>query len=268
MFGIFSQTNLYKLLRLPALAPVAFRSRQYLKRRAIPELETLRDDRNFVYRYFESQFRFRSPGWIWKHNRYFASEGRGFGEPAFHIAWYEIIKFYKPRRMLEIGVYRGQVISLWTLIGREIGLSIEVAGLSPFTNLGDSVSQYQSLDFIADIKSHFKYFKIANPTLIQANSTSVEGKSIIETGKWDLIYIDGSHDHADVLSDYESSITGLSDSGILVLDDSSLYLDQSIHPGRFSGHPGPSEVCRDRAIPELTWLLSVGHMNFFLKSSR
>jgi len=263
--NIFFGTRFHKFLRLPALLPVAIQSRKYLRKRTIPELEQIRYDREFVYRYFESQFRFRSPYWLWRHNHYFKLGSRGFGEPAFHSAWYAVLKHYRPRRLLEIGVYRGQVLSLWSLIGKQLDFPVEVTGLSPFENIGDEVSSYKNLDFVADIESHYEYFGLPDPLLVKMSSTSECAKSIIEHGKWDLVYIDGSHNLPDVISDYESALTGLSDSGVLVLDDSSLYLDQRLHPGRFSGHPGPSEVCQNRAIPEMDWFLSVGHLNFFRK---
>lgn len=67
---------------------------------------------------------------------------RGFGEDAFHAMWYELIKEYKPKKMLEIGAYRGQIISAWALVTKELDISCDIQGISPFTSVGDDVSTY------------------------------------------------------------------------------------------------------------------------------
>ena len=50
---------------------------------------------------------------IINHRVYFSKEFRGFGEEAFHSMWYLLLSEFKPKNCLEIGVYRGQIISLW-----------------------------------------------------------------------------------------------------------------------------------------------------------
>ena len=44
--------------------------------------------------------------------------------------------------MLEIGAYRGQIISAWALVTKELHISCDIQGISPFTSVGDEVSTY------------------------------------------------------------------------------------------------------------------------------
>jgi hypothetical protein len=189
---------------------------------------------------------------------------RGFGLPAFHAAWLYILKTYKPKYLLEIGVYRGQTISLWQLIADKCDLDVEINGITPLINEGDEVSNYLDIDYANDILIHFKKFRLNKPTICKGLSTDKHAIDFINSKKWDLIYIDGGHNFDVVLSDYYNSVSNLNKGGILCMDDSSLYLDMSI-AGIHKGHPGPSKVLSDYAIQELEHLMTVGHNNFFIK---
>ena len=68
-----------------------------------------------------------------------------------------IFKEYSPKSALEIGVYRGQVISLWSLLAKRMGFNIEIDGISPFTAAGDEVSTYlKNIDYYQDVIHNFK----------------------------------------------------------------------------------------------------------------
>src|SRR5437763_8062454 len=51
------------------------------------------------------------------HRRYFQDpkNRRGFGENPFHVMWFLLFKEFRPSNFLEIGVFRGQTISLAAL---------------------------------------------------------------------------------------------------------------------------------------------------------
>src|SRR5262245_57495914 len=68
--------------------------------------------------------------WVEKYNW-------GFGDRAFHYMWYllttqEIFSKANPT-MLEIGVYKGQIISLWALIAANQGATPHIYAISPLT---------------------------------------------------------------------------------------------------------------------------------------
>lgn len=260
-------TIIFHYGRLPFLLGELLKCRRYLKKRPIASLNPKLLSRTEVYKYFETQFRFCSSQFLWKHNSFFKQLERGFGEPAFHAAWHHIFGEFAPKKCLEIGVYRGQIISLWSILSNKFGFSCSIYGVTPLLPIGDSVSKYININFRTDIKSNFEYFKLREATIVAQLSSSPSAKEVIRNGNWDLIYIDGSHDYDDVYSDYICALSGLSPDGILALDDSSLFLDEIKGNKAFSGHSGPSLICQELAINELNHILSVGHLNFFQRKS-
>lgn len=222
--------------------------------------------RNDIYRYFQKYFRVWAPGWIRDHRSYFAKNQRGFGEDAFHAAWFLVLQTFKPVKILEVGVYRGQAISLWALISSKLNLECEILGISPLNSSGDGVSNYLALDYMEDIKSNFKYFNLELVDLLPAFSTDSEALKTIRGGNWDLVYIDGSHDYEVVKSDFDAATAGLKRGGILVLDDSSMYTDFYLSTREaFRGHPGPSKVFSEINPTQYEFLFGVGHNNFLIK---
>ena len=113
-----------------------------------------------AYRYFSTAL----PKSLVQHRLYFSQDQRGFGEDAFHSLWYQLFINFRPRKVLEIGLYRGQTISLWTLLARHLRLDCAVYGISPLTADGDSASNYlKTIDYEQDIKSHFNHFQLPLP---------------------------------------------------------------------------------------------------------
>ncbi len=224
------------------------------------------DHPNDTYRYFYYYFFHHCPEAVRAHRQFFAQEKRGFGEDAFHAFWWLLLSEARPTRALEIGVYRGQVISLWALIARELRFPIEVHGVSPFSGVGDSVSVYATdVDYTTEVAQAVDRFGGISPVLVNALSTDRAAVDHIRSIAWDLIYIDGSHEFDVAFSDYQVSRDSLRPGGLLVIDDASL--GSEFHPPAFAfaGHPGPSRVAREFARRELRFLGAVGHLNLFQK---
>jgi predicted O-methyltransferase YrrM len=219
--------------------------------------------RNQLYAYFHHYFFHHLPPAIREHRDYFCRESRGFGEEAFHSMWYMLIKEFKPKQFLEIGVYRGQVISLWALIGKLECIKTDIHCISPFKAISDSVSNYQNISFLDDVLLNFREFGLPAPRYVEALSTDPRAVEYMKKNSFDCIYIDGSHDYEVVLADYRNSVASLKPGGILVMDDSSLGTDFSPPKFSFAGHPGPSRVAREFADRELVFLAGVGHQNVY-----
>lgn len=198
------------------------------------------------------------------HRGYFMNEKRGFGEDAFHSMWYRLFQFHRPSNFLEIGVYRGQVLSLISLIAKLEGHPCQVTGVSPFCPAGDSVSEYlKDLDYEKDTRSNFSRFDLPEPELVKAYSTDPAAVKRMSSTRWDMIYIDGNHDYEIVLKDWEVCSENVAVGGLIILDDSGLTT--SFQPPAFStaGHPGPSRLAREIDRSQFTELLQVGHNRVF-----
>lgn len=216
--------------------------------------------RNDWYDYFDNHFENILGDALKRHRSYFSS-GRGFGEDAFHSMWYQIFKEYRPKEILEIGVFRGQTLSLFSMLGRLFEIDSNIFGISPLVSGNDEVSNYPvEIDYAKDIESHFKFFKLPEAKILKAYSTDKAAIQLIESKKWDLIYIDGSHDYDVVKNDYEVCKRSLAPNGIIVFDDSSLYYD---FDKSFKGHPGPSKLVKEVVSNEMEFLIGVGHNNVF-----
>lgn len=224
---------------------------------------------NKTYHYLHHCFYHLLPRELQEHRYYFSQENRGFGEDAFHSMWWLLMREFRPKHCLEIGVYRGQTISLWSLIAKKLQFDCQISGISPFTSIGDSVSSYvQDINYLKDIKKSLKHFDLPEVSLIKALSTDQNAKKYIQSKEWDLIYIDGNHDFDVVLADYKLCKESLAPNGIMVFDDSSLSTSYSPPIFAFGGHPGPSNVVSDYAMKELLFLGTVGHNNIFKNKSK
>ena len=229
-------------------------------------------NRNQIYKYFLFYFYKYLPCDLIKHRLFFSKNKRGFGEDPFHSMWYFIFKKFRPTNILEIGVYRGQTLSLFTILSNSNSIESNIYGLSPLDNTGDSVSEYLQLNYKKDIEYNFKYFGLDYPNIIEAVSESDIGSKLISSQKWDLVYIDGSHEYKDVKFDVTRVLDSLNIDGLLVLDDSSLYTDfnnisfEKYNLKTFKGHEGPSRIFKELLEDKsLKFLIGVGHNNVFKK---
>jgi len=267
---------LINFMKIIAKAKRAYRnylisnSRKYSKKfyeiKTIYELSPKKEARNKIYNYFHHYFWNLSPDWLKNHREYFSKEKRAFGEDAFHTMWYFVFNEFKPKQVLEIGVYRGSTLSLFSLLSQKFNLQSEVHGISPFTSAGDAVSKYlENLDYYNDVKANFDFFNLPSPFLHKGFSTDKAMVDIIQTNNWDLIFIDGNHDYEVAKHDFIVCSQNLKKGGIIVLDDASLYTNYKPPFYSSKGHPGPSKVASEIDPAAFEEILSVGHNRVFKK---
>jgi len=230
--------------------------------------DSLRDPTAFYRRCFH-YFHTRLPEETRRHRFHFEKKGRGFGEQAFHVMWHLLFREFRPESFLEIGVFRGQSLSLAALLARQFQLDCFVQGISPFSTAGDAVSRYRNnVDYYEDTLKNFTHFNLPPPALLKAFSTDEAAKKLIASRAWSFIYIDGNHDYEVAKADWDLCSTAARPGGIIVLDDSGL--STTFQPPVFAtgGHPGPSRLASEIDRTSFREILQVGHNRVFQKISR
>jgi len=200
-----------------------------------------------------------------RHRQYFGQKGRGFGEDAFHTMWYLLFQEFRPKSFLEIGVFRGQTLSLASLLSRHFALECFVQGISPFSPAADAVSHYRTRhNYYANTLRNFARFGLPRPSLLKAYSTDAAAQQLIASRRWSAIYIDGNHDYEVARMDWELCSQNLLPGGVIVLDDAGLATG-FVAPPFFStaGHEGPSRLAREINRSQFAEILQVGHNRVF-----
>jgi hypothetical protein len=232
----------------------------------VKNLEDLKKySRNNLYKLLNNFFYFDLDLDLFLHRNFFQKEKfSSFGDNNFHSMWYLIFKNFKPVNCLEIGVYKGQVITLFSLLMKKFKYKGKVFALSPFSDVGDSTSDYKKTNYLKITREAYNTLKLPRPIYCISLSHLKKGKMFISKNKFDLIYIDGNHDYEIIRSDYINCLKSLNQYGILVLDDSSLHTNFNLS---FKGHAGPSRIFRS-ALREkrLKFLFGCGHNNVFQKT--
>lgn len=226
---------------------------------------SLRDPTGF-YLDCHRWFHFRLPEPLRAHRAYFREKRRGFGEDAFHVMWWLLFRRYGFREWGEIGVYRGQTLSLAALLQRELGLVENVAGISPFDGAGDSVSRYRPrIDYHADVLANFAHFGLPPPTLVRAYSTDAIALAALRSREWDCLYIDGNHDYEVARADWDHCAPVVRAGGVIVFDDSACGTGYEPPVFATAGLPDPSRVAAEIDPAQFREVLRVGHNRVFEK---
>ena len=229
--------------------------------------DSLQDPTNYYtncVRYFYQA----APKYLVDHRHYFSHESRGFGEVAFHVMWAALFSRFKPSSFLEIGVYRGQTLSLASLCSREMCFTTHICGISPFTSAADSVSKYSNqINYYEDTLKNFAFFQLSAPHLVRGLSTEPHVWKQVTQHKWDMVYIDGNHDYEVAKSDFTNCNKILAPRGLIVLDDSGLSTRYKAPLFSTAGHFGPSKLAREISALGFQELLQVGHNRVFQKNS-
>lgn len=220
------------------------------------------------------------------HRRYVEQNELGFGDPAFHAMWAQLLSAGAQRfgsvRALEIGVFKGQVISLWSLIARTHSLDIHVSGLGPLAGQPRPVSRYKLLNslryrlsrsyreqidnanFYADadyegiVRRLFNHFELDFDAVrfYRGFSTDLEILRRLASETYHVIYVDGDHTYEGALHDFRTFGPKIVPGGWLVADDAGGDLPGTIF---WKGHEGVTRAVRE--LPSLGFknVLNVGH---------
>ena len=195
----------------------------------------------------------------------------GFCDDAHHVMWRELVKLLPDNfSFLEIGVFKGQVITLITQLSKRYNKISKVYGVTPLSNVGDVYSVYKDLDYSTEIQNLFKEFSLdfdLEKQIICGLSTDENVKNRLRKLKtFDIIYVDGGHDYHTVVSDIAlvKEITNIG--SYVVFDDSSCYKNLGGLP-IFFGHKEVCDAIKDVLEPDKDFIevLCVGHNRVFKK---
>jgi hypothetical protein len=224
-----------------------------------------------------------------RHRKHIETHKLGFGDPAFHYLWRllleESVRRFAHPRCLEIGVFKGQVISLWALLGRECGLPIELHAVTPlqgnpapppnfwrklrcrfssrFREQMENGNFYPVDDYEACIRRLFADFDLRWEDVILWRGFSNDPDLLARMpGEKQLhvVYVDGDHTYNGACGDLHNFAPRIAPGGWLVMDDAACDL-----PGTafWKGHPAVSRA--SQLLPELGFknVLNIGHNRVF-----
>lgn len=225
------------------------------------------------------------------HRRHVEENQLGFGDPAFHRMWRLLLRAaaarFGPVRALEIGVYKGQVISLWALLAREDRLEVQVSALSPlqghpmprsrvfnklrhwfspgFREKIASGNFYPPDDYEGVIRALFARFALDfdRVTLHRGYSTDPGLLARLADERYEIIYVDGDHTYAGALHDFRQYGPKIVPGGWLVADDAGCELPGTIF---WKGHASVSRAARELPALGFTNVLNVGHNRVYQRT--
>ena len=141
----------------------------------------------------------------------------GFGERCFLWMWNEIVKKMPDEfTFMEIGVFRGQILAIVSLLAERHGKKVRRIGITPL----DTSDGHWESDYEADIIRLHDVFNIKDDyELIRLDSTNPNAIKLASQNPPDVLYIDGGHTYEVVKSDLNNYLPILKVGGTLVIDD-------------------------------------------------
>ena len=212
----------------------------------------------------------------------------GFGDRAFHYMWLLLLQnLHESGRadveLLEIGVFKGQTISLWTLIAQELQLGAHVTGITPLTGkppLPPLLHRTRMLldrkyrqdahvgnlhirsDYKDDIEKIFRNFglEFGDVTLVRGLSQDESVHAQVRGKSFDLVYVDGGHRYEEVAADLKLYGPLVREGGYLVVDDAAYF-----EPGSafFKGFESVSTAANELDPRRYANVLNVGHNRIY-----
>ena len=223
-----------------------------------------------------------------EHRAYVEQHDLGFGDAAFHSMWLRLLDSAARRfgefHALEIGVFKGQVISLWAMISRCWGFNVRISAISPMEGQplpGSSLSRwfrkrldsrfrerlrsgnfYANDDYDDIVRNLFDRFGVCFDDVRLFRSYSTDPKLIHELSdaQYHIVYVDGDHTLQGALHDFRTFGAKVVAGGWLVADDASVFLPGTVF---WKGHEPVSRAVE--ILPKMGFknVLNIGHNRIY-----
>ena len=205
------------------------------------------------------------------HRDWIVQNNWGYGNRAFHWMWNLLIQQAPQQfKFLEIGVFKGQTISLVSLLNKMHKKNGTVYGITPLDKSGDKYATHPDVDYEAFIQQIYATFGLDASDLVIIQGYSQESPIISvawEQGPYDFVYVDGCHDYEVVVSDLKNYGDMLKVGGYLVVDDSSnnLKIPDGLIRMNWRGLPDVTRAVEDVTEKDEKFVhcFAVGHNRVF-----
>jgi hypothetical protein len=205
------------------------------------------------------------------HRDFVINNNWGYGNRAFHWMWYILVRQAPENfKFLEIGVFKGQIISLISLLNKILGKNGSVYAVTPLNKSGDKYATHPDIDYEEAIATIYAQFGLDASDLVliegYSNDSDIIG-SVRNSAPYDLVFVDGCHDYDVVVSDLTNYREMVTINGHIVVDDSSNYLNipDNLIRANWKGLEDVSRATRDVLEKDSRFVevFAVGHNRIF-----
>lgn len=142
----------------------------------------------------------------------------GHGDRSLPHFWKLLVdEMPKDFKFLEIGVYKGQILSLIQMLANSSSKNAKIYGVTPLYD--PDFAAYNRLPFIEKLFAKFN-LTMENTTITDGLSQTPEIiEKVSESAPYDMVYVDGDHSYSVTVSDIENYGAMLKIGGFMVVDD-------------------------------------------------
>ena len=207
-----------------------------------------------------------------KWRKYFENIG-GISQNSWYPMWGILIREIDIENFLDLGVHVGQFSILPALLGKRHNKEFNVHMVSPFNGTGDKYSEYEQKDYIQileevvvdlmDVTAKHMF----HPHVGLSQETRIQNE--LSDMRFDLMYIDGSHEYEMVKQDIEFYVFKLlRPGGIAIFDDANFYVPYRRPPWERQGYRdvvrAVTEMMGDNS--EFEFLFNLTHNRIFRRN--
>lgn len=200
-----------------------------------------------------------------EHRDFVENHVYGFGERSFQWLHKLIVdKMPKEFSFIEVGVFKGQILSLYGILAERTERKCVRYGVTPLNTAG---GVWES-DYAKDIEFIHDKFNISKDYTILKGYSSDE--KIVKQAKtnapYDVVYIDGSHTYEDALFDLSTYGEMIKEGGFLIIDDCNNNLKMPF--GYFQGIQTVTDAKLEwiKNNDKFKFIFSVVHISVFRKN--